>query len=124
MTSVKSIVKSLLKDNNDTNYVLLNGQWLSNHDQTHITVSKLNPISIGNSLVTGIHGISIPEFGREGQPALYSAYLDECRVAIHQMLTNRTPISFVRGAYWGSWLLRKGINPLSVILAHRRSMNE
>lgn len=124
--SIKSAIKSLLSDSNDTGYqeVEVNGSkvWLSNHDQCHIECSLLKPIYIGSTLVNGINGVPIKEFGREGKKSLYSAYLDECRVAIHQWCKLKSPCSWIRLAYWSHWMVKQGINPIQVINSHVKSI--
>jgi hypothetical protein len=125
--SIKSTIKSLLSDTNEATYValLVNGNqtWLSDHDRCHIEISLLNPILIGKDLVNGINGIPIKEFGREGQESLYSSYLDEARVGIHQWCKNPyKPIAIARLLYWLIWLYNYGANPIRVLIDHIKSM--
>lgn len=125
--SIKSLVKSFLSDNNEANYKLvevgIEKKWLSNHDQAHIECSKLSSIQMGDTWVNGINGVSIPEFGREGLMPHYSAYFDECRVAIHQWCKKKTPCSTARLVYYCYWMITNGVNPVTTILAHIKSMN-
>jgi hypothetical protein len=125
--SFKSAIKSILADSNESNYLptqvggrIIN---LSYHDRCHIEISKLNPILIGKDLVNGINGVPIKEFGREGEQSLYSPYLDEARVGIHQWCKQPTKlVAIARLAYWLLWLHQHKVNPIKVLIAHMQSM--
>lgn len=123
MKTLKSFIKSLLGDKNEASYKLVEGYgWLSFHDQCHIEVSRLPSILICGEQVDGISGVSIPEFNREGLPAMYDGYLDEARVGIHQMLKYPSICNLARGLYYCCWLLKREENPALVVWRHWQSL--
>jgi len=119
----KAAIKKVLGDSNESRYHKVGDKWLSHHDCCHILISQLPRVRICGELVNGVNGVSIEEFGRAGLPAQYSPYLDECRVGIHQALTESNPCSKVRGAFWCLWLLLKKENPLRVVMEHKAALN-
>lgn len=120
---LKNIVKGILDDPNDTDYMVVGGQWLSFHDRTHLEVARLERVEILGQRVSGIHGVSVPEFGREGLPAEYDGLLDECRVGLHQWVTLPTkPIFIIRALYWFFWLASQSENPVRVLRDHIRTV--
>ena len=116
---LKSVIKGLLDDPNDTNYKIMGGQWLSFHDRTHLEVARLQRVEILGQAISGIDGICIPEFHNEKQIPNYDGLLDECRVGLHQWVSDPLkPIFLLRAGYWCGWLLLKGENPLRVVVDH------
>lgn len=121
--ALKAAIKKVLGDSNESQYFKVGDKWLSHHDCCHITISQLPAIHICGELVNGVDGVPIEEFERADLPAEYSPYFDECRVGIHQMLTESNLCAKVRGIFWCLWLLLKKENFLRVVLDHKATLN-
>ena len=119
---IKQIIKSLLRDANESSYKQYGDKWLSHHDISHMEISKTNPVLICGAWVTGIGGVCIPEFNTQGNQPQYDGLLDECRVAFYQVLKYPSVCGVVRGIYWSLWLMKKRENPIRVLIDQYKSM--
>lgn len=122
MKIIKRAVKRLLHDQNDCNFIKVGDQYLSQHDQDHLAIAALPRIQMGAYMVSGIHGVNIPEFHAEPITEEYSGYYDECRVGIHQLMVRPSVLAVLRYGHYFIWMLRKGINPIAVTTRHIASM--
>ena len=120
--NIKRIIKSLLRDANESSYTQYGSKWLSHHDICHLQISKTNSVLICGAWVTGISGVCIPEFGTQDDIPEYDGLLDECRVALYQLFKYPSVCGVVRGIYWCLWLTMKGENPIRVLTDQYESM--
>lgn len=104
--------------------VRIRGKWVHYHDLYHLEVGQLERILMGRDWVSGIHGINSRLFHESPIIEEYDSFLDEARIAIHEALTRPTAFSQLKALCWMTLLLLQGINPLAVLLRHRRSMKK
>ena len=92
------------------------------HDGCHMELAQLPRIQILGENVSGIHGICIPEFGRENEIAEYDGNLDERRLALYQAMKTPAMWSIAKAVYACGALTLRGSNPLLVAIAQYKSM--
>lgn len=103
-------------------FVKVRGYLLDYHDLYHLEVSFLDRIQVGKHMVSGIHGINSPVLHEFPITEEYNGIFDEVRVAMHECLTRPSIFSLFKAIFWFFWLITQGINPISVIVRHLRSM--
>jgi hypothetical protein len=102
--------------------VKVRGYLLDYHDLYHLEVSFLERIQIGKDMVSGIHGINSPVLHEFPITEEYNEIFDEVRVAMHECLTRPSIFSLFKAIFWFFWLITQGINPITVIVRHIKSM--
>ncbi len=102
--------------------VKVRGYLLDYHDLYHLEVSFLERIQIGKDMVSGIHGINSPVLHEFPITEEYNGIFDEVRVAMHECLTRPSIFSLFKAIFWFFWLIKQGINPITVIVRHIKSM--
>lgn len=103
-------------------FVKVRGYLLDYHDLYHLEVSFLERIQIGKDMVSGIHGINSPVLHEFPITEEYNGIFDEVRVAMHECLTRPSIFSLFKAIFWFFWLITQGINPITVIVRHIKSM--
>ena len=99
-----------------------NSDFLCYHDLYHLEVSCLERIQMGKYKVSGIHGINSPMFHKLPILEEYDSLLDEARVALHEWLTRTSIFNTFKLICWMFWLITQGINPISVLIRHIKSL--
>ncbi len=94
------------------------------HDLCHLEVAQLERIQMGKYMVSGIHGLKVRVFHDSANIQEYDGFFDEARIAIHEWLTRPTIFSCIKVICWMSLLILYGINPVSVIIRHIRSLEK
>ncbi len=102
--------------------VKLRHHWLTYHDLYHFEVSRLDRIEIANEKVSGIHGFNSYTFHEKPIELEYDGALDEARVAVHEWLTRTSLYNTWKLIRWCTWLIPQGINPLTLIIRHFKSL--
>ncbi len=92
------------------------------HNLYHIEVAQLDRILIDNAWVSGMNGFSSPMFHATPIMPEYDGNLDELRVAIHEWLTRPSVYNTGKLLNWMVWMLRHGLNPVTVIQRHDRTL--
>jgi hypothetical protein len=103
-------------------WVGIEREHLCFHNLYHIEVSQLDRILIGNAWVSGMNGFSSPMFHAIPIMPEYDGVLDELRVAIHEWLTRPSFYNTGKLINWIVWMRRHGINPVTVIHNHYRTL--
>lgn len=103
-------------------FVKVRGYLLDYHDLYHLELSFLERIQIGKHMVSGIHGINSPVLHEFPITEEYNGIFDEVRVAMHECLTRPSIFSLFKAIFWLFWLITQGINPITVIVRHIKSM--
>lgn len=102
----------------------IRGYCIEYHDLYHLEVSQLERIQMGKYWVSGIHGINSPVFHNAPIVQEYDGFLDEARIAFHEVLTRPTAFSKLKAFCWIFLLALHGINPFAVLMRHIRSMRD
>lgn len=127
-------VPSWLKDNlgkQGAKTVFYNGLPLlirefsaQDHNLYHCEVAMLNPIKMGQVMVTGINGFCSPMYHDRSIQPEYDGTLDEVRIGVHEGLTRPSLFACLKLVYMSGWMISAGINPLMVILRHSASLRQ
>ncbi len=115
---------SLIPIKIDNEQLIVRGFKINYHDLYHLEVAQLERIQMGKSWVSGIHGINTRVFHDYPIVEEYESFLDEARIAIHEMATRFTAFSFIKALCWMILLSLNGINPLAVTIRHLQSLEK
>jgi len=105
-------------------HIQVKGVCIHYHDLYHFEVAQLERIQMGKHMVSGVDGLKVSLFHNSLKPQEYDGFLDEARIAIHEVLTRPTAFSNIKAFCWMTLLALQGINPLAVLIRHIKSMKK
>ncbi|MGB3637968.1 MAG: hypothetical protein WBA39_10400 [Rivularia sp. (in: cyanobacteria)] len=105
-------------------HIQVRGTCIHYHDLYHLEVAQLERIRMGKYMVSGVHGLEVSVFHNSLKPQEYDGFLDEARIAIHEVLTRTTAFSIIKALCWMTLLMLQGINPFAVVIRHIKSMKK
>lgn len=102
--------------------VTIKGEWVHHHNLYHLEISYLDRILMGTDWVSGIHGFYSPMYHDVEIQAEYNGFLDEARVAVHELFIHPSIYTFIKLLRWSLWLIRHGMNPIAIAYRHWKSL--
>ena len=103
-------------------HIKVKGVCIHYHDLYHFEVAQLERIQMGKHMVSGVDGLKVSLFHSSLKPQEYDGFLDEARIAIHEVLTRPTAFSTIKAFCWMILLALRVIYYFAVLIRHIHSM--